>query len=421
MIAGKLPDWRGRPVTRFHTMAKPVGARCNLNCSYCYYLSKEQLLNCSPSQQMPDDVLEEFIRQYIEGQNFRQIIFSWQGGEPTLLGLSFFKKVVKFQKKYCPRRKTIENDLQTNGMLIDRRWCKFLRENGFLVGLSIDGPRSLHNRHRLDKVGNGSFSRVVETARLLKKHGVPFNTLTVVNRDNAARPLDVYRFLTREIGSTWLQFIPIVEPRAFRNNAPQTWLLNKLSIEGTPAARPGAKDSVVTDWSVDPDDYGKFLISVFDEWRKRDIGKRFVFLFECALRQWMGEPGTLCSFVPVCGKNVAIEHDGTVFACDHYVYPEYRLGNIKDHSLSKLIFSKRQVTFGLAKAQSLPIRCRKCQFLFACNGGCPKNRFIRTSDGEPGLNYLCSGLSKYFRHIDPYMKEMARKVSPKRRQLVGSP
>ena len=420
MNAPKPSLWQGRAVTRFHAMAKPAGARCNLNCSYCYYLSKEQLLDCSSQQHMSDDVLEEFIRQYIEGQNCKQIIFSWQGGEPTLLGLRFFKKVVEFQKKYCPRRKTIENDLQTNGMLIDRHWCSFLRDNGFLVGLSIDGPRTLHNRHRVDSVGNGSFSRVAEAVRLLRKYGVPFNTLTAVNRENATRPLDVYRFLTREIGSTRLQFIPVVEPKVFRETAPQTWPLDKLAIAGTSAARPGSNDSVVTDWSVDPDDYGKFLISVFDEWRKRDIGKRFVFLFECALSQWMGGPGTLCSLAPACGKNVAIEHDGTVYACDHYVYPEYRLGNINDLTLSTMIFSKRQVTFGMAKAQTLPKCCKQCRYLFACHGECPKNRFVRSPEGEPGLNYLCSGLSKYFAYIDPYMKEMARKMAPKRRQLVGA-
>ncbi len=367
---------------------------------------------------MPDDLLEEFIRQYIEGQNFKQIVFTWAGGEPTLGGLRFFKKVVELQKKHCPRRKTIENDLQTNGMLIDRHWCRFLRKNGFMVGLSIDGPRTLHDRHRVDLIGNGSFRRVLETVRLLKDYGVPFNTITAVNRDNVARPLDVYRFLTREIGSTRLQFVPIVEAKFSRDIAPQTWPTDKLPITGTSAARPGTNDSVVTDWSVDPDDYGKFLISIFDEWRRRDIGKRFVLLFECALSQWMGGEGTLCSLAPVCGKNVAIDRDGAVYACDHYVYPEYRLGNIKDHSLSEMVFSKRQAKFGLAKTQMLPKHCKECRFLFACHGECPKNRFIRTPDGEPGLNYLCSGLKKYFRHIDPYMKEMARKMGTRGRQLV---
>jgi uncharacterized protein len=397
------------PVTRFHAMAKPIGPACNLECAYCYYLSKKRFFPGNEKWRMPDEVLESFIRQYIEGQNYEEIIFSWQGGEPTLLGVDFFKKVVELEKKYCPPGTRIENDLQTNGLLLDDAWCAFLRDNGFLVGLSIDGPRYLHDRYRIDSSGQGSFDRAFAASKLLRKHGVTFNTLTVVNRENARYPLDVYRFLRDEVQSTRMQFIPIVEPKGFEKSAPQHWDPALLPKAGEAAARPGSPDSVVTDWTVDPDDFGLFLCRVFDEWHRKDVGRVFVYHFEYALTQWAGAPGVLlCTLGPICGKGLAVEHDGSVYACDHYVYPEYRLGNVREQFLAHMAFSARQMEFGLAKGRTLPEQCRRCEYLFACHGECPKNRFIRTAKGEPGLNYLCSGLKRYFAHIDRPMKEMAK-------------
>ena len=393
---------------RFHLMAKPIGTVCNLNCTYCYYLSKMDLLESN--QRMAEEVLEAYIKQYIEAQDGPEIVFSWQGGEPTLLGLGFFRKAVELEVKHCPPAKRVENDLQTNGTLLDDAWCEFLRENRFLVGLSIDGPRSLHDRYRRDKRGQPTCAQTLRAARLLRKHGVQFNTLTVVNRVNAQHPLEVYRFLRKEVGATHIQFIPIVEPKGFERIAPQYWDENSLPVLGSPTARPGSQDSVVTDWSVDPEDYGTFLCAVFDEWYARDVGKAFVYLFECALGQWMGMGASLCTLATTCGQALALEHDGSVYSCDHYVYPEYRLGNIKEQHLSDLVFSPRQSAFGAAKNASLPKYCRQCPYLFACHGECPKNRLLRTPDGEPGLNYLCTGLRTYFAHIDPYMKAMGKQL-----------
>lgn len=403
--------WKGKPVIRFHVMAKPFGPVCNLDCTYCYYLSKREVLNRGRTWRMSSDVLEEFIRQYIEGQNCEQIVFSWQGGEPTLLGIDFFKKVVAIERKYAPPDVRIENDIQTNGLLLDESWCDFLRDNGFLVGLSIDGPQDLHDRYRVDSDGQPTFERVLAGARLLRDQGARFNTLTAVNRETAKRPLDVYRFLRDEVKSTRMQFIPIVEPVSFETVGPQCWAAEALPKMGSPRAQPGSPDSVVTGWSVAADDYGAFLCGVFDEWYEKDIGEVFVYHFECALGQWMGMDGALCSLASECGRSLVLEHDGDVYSCDHYVYPEYRLGNIKEQSLVTLAFSERQTRFGFAKSRALPEYCRGCEFLFACHGECPRTRFLRTPDGQVGLSYLCAGLKVYFRHIDPYMKDMARSIA----------
>jgi uncharacterized protein len=314
--------WRGKPVTRFHAMAKPIGPLCNLDCSYCYYLSKEGLLDTANNWRMSDEVLEEYIRQYIEGQNHKEVIFSWQGGEPTLLGLNFFRKVVELEKKYCPPHKRIENDLQTNGTLLDDEWCEFLTENNFLVGLSIDGPQELHDYYRRDKAGKGSFDRIFNSARLLRKHGTAFATLSCVNRKTAQQPLEVYRFLRDEVKSPRMQFIPIVEPKVFRNTAPQHWSPAAMPMLGIPDARPGTPDSVVEDWCCDPDDFGNFLCTIFDEWYAKDLGKIYIHYFEACVEVWMGRISPLCTHGPMCGKGLAIEHDGSVYACDHYVYPE---------------------------------------------------------------------------------------------------
>jgi len=392
-------------------MVKPAGAICNLDCAYCYYLHKQELLGSDSKFRISDEILETHIRQYIEGQRGDEVVFSWQGGEPTLMGIDFFEKVVALEKKYQRPNQRVENDLQTNGTLLNDDWCAFLRENNFLVGLSIDGPQELHDRFRVDKGGQPTFKKVFAAAQLLQKHGVPFNTLTVVNRINAKKPLDVYRFLSRELRPRQLQFIPCVEPKVFQRVAPQKWDLAALPIQGSPTAHPGNPDSVVTDWSVDPDDWGYFLCKVWDDWYRRDYGKVHVNLFETAVAQWMGMDSQLCIYHEFCGKGVALEHDGNLYSCDHYVYPEYRLGNILETSSSRMVFSEAQRKFGLDKFNSLPTQCRQCRYLFACNGECPKNRVIRTGDGEPGLNYLCSGLHKFWSHIDNDAKDICRRLA----------
>jgi len=400
--------YRGRPVVRMHAMVKPTGPLCNLDCQYCYYLSKEHLLGAGHEWRISDETLESFIRQYIQGQNYKEIIFSWQGGEPTLLGLDFFRRVVALEKQYCPPHARCENDLQTNGTLLDDAWCAFLRENGFLVGLSIDGPRALHDAYRKDKAGAGSFDSVYRAARLLRKHGVKFDTLSCVNRLTARHPAEVYEFLRDDVGSTRMQFIPIVEPRGFRDVAPQHWAAEAMPVVGSSAARPGTPDSRVEDWCVDPEDWGEFLCRAFDRWVSRDVGTIHVNYFVAAVEAWMGRVNPLCTLGPMCGKGVALEHDGSLYSCDHYVYPEYRLGSICDTPLTDMVFSTRQEFFGLNKEAGLPEVCRQCEYEFACYGECPKNRFVRTHDGQPGLNYLCPGWKRFWRHIDEPIQKIVR-------------
>lgn len=397
------------PQSRFHVMAKPIGPLCNMNCSYCFYLHKEDMLSTRNNWRMSDEVLEGFIKQYIEQQKYHEIVFSWQGGEPTLLGLDFFRKAVELEKQYA-NGKQIENDLQTNGVLLNDEWCTFLKENNFLVGLSIDGPQELHDKHRRDKSGKSTFQKVFAAAKLLKKHGIPFNALITLNYDNAKKPLDVYCFIRDEVKPRAIQINACVEAKSFKKDAPPYWDSITYPKLNEPAAKPRTDDSVVFDWSVDPDDYGTFLCEVFDEWYKYDFGKTFIYNFECTIKQWMGIYGTMCVFGPICGKGLAIEHDGEIYSCDHFVYPKYHLGNIKNNRLDKMVFSRQQFKFGMDKKKGLPQYCRDCEYLFACHGECPKNRFIRTPIGEPGLNYLCSGLKKYFKHIEPYVKNMVSQI-----------
>lgn len=392
---------------RFHAMAKPIGSTCNIDCTYCYYLHKEHLLKRHRGRRMGPSTLERYIRQYIEAQNGDEVIFSWQGGEPTMLGLDFFRDIVEIQKRYTPPGRRISNDLQTNGTLLDDAWCAFLKEHDFLVGLSIDGPRELHDAMRVDRKGRPTFDSVMRGAGLLRKHGVQFNTLTVVNRINAKRPIDVYRFLRNELGSTYIQFIPCVEPKDFRSVAPQHWPEQAQPLLGSSAAKPGNDDSVVTDWSVDPDDWGYFLSRTFDEWYKKDVGRVLVNLFETAVVQTMGRPSQTCITAGFCGKALAIEHDGEVYSCDHYVYPDYALGNIGETHIGEMAFSARQQKFGYAKRDALPAYCRDCKHLKLCWGECPKNRFIRSPDGEAGLNYLCAGIRKFHDHAGPMLRQLA--------------
>ncbi len=409
-----------RAQRRFHVMVKPGSSTCNLDCDYCFYLSKATLPGSSGTGRMSDEVLELFIQQYIAGVTGGEVVFSWQGGEPTLMGLGFFRKVVAVEKKHAKPGQTIQNDLQTNGMLITEEWCEFLKEHRFLVGLSIDGPKEIHDHYRVTKGRKPTFDRVLHTAKLLRQFGIPFNTLTCVNRFNGRKPLDVYRFLRRELDSTYVQFIPIVEYKGFEKTAPHTWNNATLPKDGEPEARPGHPHSIVTDWSVDPDDWGYFLCKTFDEWRSRDLGRVLVNHFETLVSQHLGLGSQLCVYSEFCGKGVAIEHEGTVYSCDHYVYPEYRLGNITDKTLSTHVFSRTQVKFGYAKNETLPKYCRQCPYLSDCWGECPKNRIIRAPDGEPGLNYLCRGFKAFFAHALPEVERIAadlrkQPVQPRKR------
>ncbi|MEM8875589.1 MAG: anaerobic sulfatase-maturation protein [Planctomycetota bacterium] len=393
----------------FHVMTKPIGPICNLDCKYCFYLEKEALYDGERKWAMPDDVLEKYIAQYIHTQPGRQVSFAWQGGEPTLLGVRFFRKVVELQKKYADG-KEITNAFQTNGTLLDDEWGEFLAENKFLVGLSIDGPEELHDAYRVDKQQKPTFPEVYRGLTLLKKHGVEFNTLTTVHAANVHKPLDIYRFL-REHGSGFMQFIPIVERNITESGPFQ--ILN-LDLQGPPDPETGERHfAPVTEWSVNSKAYGEFHIAIFNEWVKRDIGKTFVQMIDVALGNWVKQytgqgGGSLCVFSPTCGDAMAIEHNGDVYSCDHYVYPKYRLGNIMNAPLGEMVTSDQQRAFGQAKLDSLPQYCRECEVRFACHGECPKHRFVKTPTGEDGLNYLCQAYRPYFNHIDPYMRAMVQ-------------
>jgi uncharacterized protein len=369
----------------FHVMAKPTGSACNLNCDYCFFLKKEKLYPESDFR-MSEEVHEAYIKQLFEAHGVPQVTVAWQGGEPTLMGLDFFRHSVELQKKYAKPGTRIENTFQTNGILLDDEWCRFFRENNFLIGLSIDGARDLHDFYRKDKGGHGTFERVMQAVRLLQKHKVEFNILCTVNSKNADHPLDVYRFFRDTLGAQYFQFIPIVE----RDN-------ESGYQEG----------NTVTDRSVRPDQWGNFLSTIFDEWVKRDVGRTFVINFDGALAGWLGMAGTVCVFGPTCGQGMALEHNGDLYSCDHFVEPNYYLGNILETPMIELVASDKQLKFGRDKRDTLPQYCRQCEVLQICNGECPKNRFIETPDGEPGLNYLCEGFKAFFKHADPSMKIMA--------------
>lgn len=417
-----VPKWLGdRATRRFHVMAKPAGSACNLDCSYCFYLGKERLDGGPGRGRMSDALLEQFVRDYIASITGDEVVFSWQGGEPTLMGLPFFEKVVALQRRFAKPGQRIENDLQTNGTLLDEDWARFLKQHGFLVGLSIDGPRDVHDAMRPTKHGKPSFDDVMRAAGFLRKHGVPFNTLTCVHRYNAARPLDVYRFLRREVGSTYLQFIPIVEPRNFETSAPGHCDPSQLPIVGSPRANPGHPLSVVTPWTVDAEEYGKFLCKVWDEWMHRDLGRVLVGFCESLVSQRMGLSSQVCVHAEHCGKNLAIEHDGSVYACDHYVYPEFRRGNVRDRSLGDMVFDPTQVRFAYAKSESLPKYCLECAYLTDCRGECPKNRLLRTPDGEAGLSYLCPAFRRFFAHARRDADRLAAQVRAAARPAMARP
>ncbi len=374
------------PPASLHVMTKPRSAICNLDCKYCYFLKKEALYPDSDLH-MDEKTLESYTRQYIEAQRFPEITFAWQGGEPTLMGLEFFEKAISFQQKYRKAGMQLQNTLQTNGTTLNDDWCRFFQQHNFLVGLSLDGPQPLHDAYRVDKGGQPSFNSVMTGLKLFKKHQVDFNILTTVHAANADHPLDVYRFLRDEVQAQFIQFIPIVE-RKNQTGHQEGFKVTKRSVTGK--------------------QYGQFLIAIFDEWVQRDVGQVFVQIFDVALGVWYGQPASLCIFGETCGTALALEHNGDLYACDHYVEPNYFLGNIKEENLLNLVGGDQQTRFGLDKRDSLPRFCMDCEVRFICNGGCPKNRIRRTPDGEEGLNYLCEGYKTFFQHIDEPMKMMTR-------------
>lgn len=395
-----------------HVMSKPIGPICNLDCEYCYYLHKEDLYGRGERWRMPESTLETYIRQYIDAQpaGTPEITFAWQGGEPTLLGLEFFRRVVEIQQQHTPPKSRIVNTLQTNGVLLNQEWCEFFKANGFLIGLSIDGPAELHDHYRYDKQGNPTFAAVLRALNLLKKLQVEFNVLVTVHRHNGDHGKRVYTYL-RDNGVKFLQFIPIVERRGVGAHAEP--LLEASETESSPPA-PGDSfrhpERLVSSRSVLPEQFGDFLIGVFDEWKRRDVGQVFVQIFDQALSAWMGIEPSLCVFRKQCGRALALEHNGDLYSCDHFVEPEYKLGNIHELPIIEMAGSQQQRDFGAAKETTLPEYCRQCEVLSACNGECPKNRFLETPDGEPGLNYLCAGYRKFFNHVAPVMEAMVREV-----------
>lgn len=383
-----------------YIMTKPAGSRCNLACRYCYYLEKSRLYADNPAEVMSDELLEEFIRQYMAVQTMPQVLFTWHGGETLMRPVSFYERAMQLQRKYAGGR-TVDNCIQTNGTLLTDDWCRFFHDNGWLVGVSIDGPQEFHDEYRRNKGGRPSFRQVMHGIELLKRHDVEWNALAVVNDFNADYPLDFYCFF-RDMGCRYLQFTPIVER------------LEPHADGRTLAAVDEAGTGGLMEFSVTPEQWGDFLIAVFDEWVRHDVGEIFVQLFDATLANWVGEAPGICTLAETCGHAGVMEWNGDVFSCDHFVFPQYKLGNIRRQSLLEMMHSPRQHAFGRAKRDSLPRQCRECDYLFACHGECPKNRFSRTADGEPGLNYLCSGYHRFFAHAAPYMDWMKHELLNKR-------
>lgn len=383
-----------------YLLAKPAGSRCNLACKYCYYLEKSLLFEKHSPQVMDDALLEKFIHDYIGAQTTQEVLFTWHGGEPLMRPLQFYKKAVALQRKYAAGRR-IDNCLQTNGTLLTDEWCRFFKEQEWLVGVSVDGTQEMHDAYRRAKGGGPSHHKVMQGIRLLQKHGVEWNALAVVNDFNADQPKEFYRFF-KEIGCRFIQFTPIVERLLPHADGRQ---LAAVEEEGTGGMMP---------FSVSPEQWGDFLIGIFDEWVKEDVGEYFVQLFDATLANWMGVQPGICTLARTCGHAGAIEWNGDVFACDHFVFPQYRLGNLREKSLVEMMYSPQQREFGRAKQTALPRQCRECRWLFACNGECPKNRFARTADGEKGLNFLCNGYRRFFEHVAPYMDWMKRELMANR-------
>ena len=377
-----------------YVMLKPVGAACNLACNYCYYLEKSNLYKHQPKRQMSEELLERFVKDYIEAQTMNEVVFTWHGGEPTLRPLSFYQKAVELQKKYAGGR-IIHNSLQTNGTLLTDEWCRFLKANNWLVGISIDGPEAFHDRYRRDSQGRPSWQKVMEGIRLLQHYGVEWNAMAVVNRYNANHPQAFYRFF-KSIGCQYIQFTPIVER-------------NVQHADGRHLASIGdTTDAPVTDFSVTPEQWGNFLCGLFDEWVKQDIGRVFVQIFDSMLANWVGVAPGSCIYAKECGHAGVMEFNGDVYSCDHFVFPQYKLGNINEHTLIEMLYGEKQRRFSQLKYNKLPRQCKECRWAFACHGECPKNRFVNDRYGNPGLNYLCAGYRRFFEHIAPTMDEMKK-------------
>lgn len=383
-----------------YVMLKPAGAHCNLACKYCYYLEKNNLYQTSHRHLMTDEMLEQFTREYIEAQTMPQVLFTWHGGEPLIRSIDFYKKALALQKKYA-HGKQIDNVIQTNGTLLTDEWCEFFAQNHWLVGISIDGPQKYHDHYRVTPAGKPSWEKVVQGIQLLKKHRVEWNAMAVVNAYNAEHPLEFYHFF-RDNGCQYLQFTPIVER------------LTEHKDGRTLASLADEKEFPLMDASVTPEQWGNFLCTIFDDWVRHDVGKTFVEIFDCTLANWMGVQPGICAYSKECGHAGIMEHNGDVYSCDHFVFPEYKLGNIKDLSLIDMLYGEQQQEFSRLKHTSLPRQCKECDIEFACHGECPKNRFEKDKFGEPGLNYLCKGYYQYYSHVAPYMDFMKKELLAER-------
>ena len=383
-----------------YVMLKPAGAHCNLACKYCYYLEKNKLYPTAQRHLMSDEMLEQFTREYIEAQTMNQVLFTWHGGEPLLRSIDFYRKALSLQQKYAGGRR-IDNVIQTNGTLLTDEWCEFFAQNHWLVGISIDGPQPDHDHYRLTAAGKPSWQKVMQGIKLLKKHGVEWNAMAVVNAYNANHPLEFYRFF-KENGCQFLQFTPIVE-RQTRHE------------DGRTLASLADKNEIpLSEASVTPEQWGYFLCAIFDEWVRKDVGKIFVEIFDCTLANWMGVSPGICAYSKECGHAGVMEHNGDVYSCDHFVFPEYKLGNIRDHSLIDMLYGEQQQEFSRLKHSSLPRQCKECDMEFACHGECPKNRFMKDKYGDSGLNYLCPGYYHYYQHVAPYMDYMKQELMAQR-------
>ena len=383
-----------------YVMLKPAGAHCNLACKYCYYLEKNKLYPTAQRHLMSDEMLEQFTREYIEAQTMNQVLFTWHGGEPLLRSIDFYRKALSLQQKYAGGRR-VDNVIQTNGTLLTDEWCEFFAQNHWLVGISIDGPQPDHDHYRLTAAGKPSWKKVMQGIKLLKKHGVEWNAMAVVNAYNANHPLEFYRFF-KENGCQFLQFTPIVE-RLTRHE------------DGRTLASLADKDEIsLSEASVAPEQWGYFLCAIFDEWVRKDVGKIFVEIFDCTLANWMGISPGICAYSKECGHAGVMEHNGDVYSCDHFVFPEYKLGNIRDHSLIDMLYGEQQQEFSRLKHSSLPRQCKECDMEFACHGECPKNRFMKDKYGDSGLNYLCPGYYHYYQHVAPYMDYMKQELMAQR-------
>ena len=383
-----------------YVMLKPAGAHCNLACKYCYYLEKNKLYPTAQRHLMSDDMLEQFTREYIEAQTMSQVLFTWHGGEPLLRSIDFYRKALSLQQKYAGGRR-VDNVIQTNGTLLTDEWCEFFAQNHWLAGISIDGPQPDHDHYRLTAAGKPSWKKVMQGIKLLKKHGVEWNAMAVVNAYNANHPLEFYRFF-KENGCQFLQFTPIVE-RLTRHE------------DGRTLASLADKNEIpLSEASVTPEQWGYFLSAIFDEWVRKDVGKIFVEIFDCTLANWMGISPGICAYSKECGHAGVMEHNGDVYSCDHFVFPEYKLGNIRDHSLIDMLYGEQQQEFSRLKHSSLPRQCKECDMEFACHGECPKNRFMKDKYGDSGLNYLCPGYYHYYQHVAPYMDYMKQELMSQR-------